>query len=86
MHWKMHVRFGKGFVNTINKSPHDVGAEYILKNNNIFRWFTLLFHTVSFISCYKILLDAGTTCYYIICIIVLIDYSLVLSYFYDSNM
>lgn len=45
--------------------------------------FNLLSYTVSWISCYKILLDAGTTYNYIL-IIVLIYYSLVLSYIYDS--
>lgn len=41
--------------------------------------------TVNIISCSKILLDAGTTCYYTICIIVLMDYSLELLYYYDIN-
>lgn len=72
MHWKMHVRFGKGFIN-----------KFKYYYNIIFKWFILLFHTVSFISCYKILLDAGTTYNYIY-IIILIYYSFVLSYSYDS--
>lgn len=45
--------------------------------------FNLLSNTVTRISCYKILLDAGTTYNYIF-IIILIYYSLVLSYSYDS--
>ena len=89
MHWKVHVRFGKGFLN-----------KHIFIHINIWR-FNLLFHTVvKVISCYKILFDAGKSWNLILLLIIIspcphvvrgswilvINYSLVLSYIYDYGI